>query len=168
MLLSAWSPRLWFGWLNSNNQAFSQCRLTGLSDPKTAHKQMSEKPARTGYFTCTKLNTWHQCFHHEPFPLQIILLPSMAPQQHWNSKGLWDLWTWGLQCPSICQASWGLPKQPKMLHPKQLWGELASLCPSTQQLGHLLTLGDTAVHFEGSFLCFPLIHSFHTQLPRTY
>ena len=79
VLLLAWSLSLWFGWLNSNNQAFLQCHLTGLSDPETSHKQMLENPARTGYFTCMKLNTWHECFHHEPFPLQIVSLSSMAP-----------------------------------------------------------------------------------------
>lgn len=58
----------------------------------------------------------------------------------------------GAFSPLHLQASLGLPQQPADALPQGSAGGSWLSLPSTQQLSHLLTPGDTAVHCEGSLL----------------
>lgn len=87
VLLSLCSLSLWFDWLNLSNQAYSQCSLTGLSDPKPSHSRCQKTQPRTGYFTCVKLNTWHECFPPELAPLPDIFIAPYGPSAAVKLKG---------------------------------------------------------------------------------
>lgn len=156
VLLSPWPISLLFGWLSSNNQVFSQCRLTGLSDPKTSRKQMSENQARTGYFVCIQLNTWHGCFHVNHLLSKYFYCPPWPLRSREAQKACGACGPGVFGSPPSARSAEDSQNSLRCSTRKQLGEELAFLCPSPQQLSHLLTLGDTAVHFQGSLLYSPV------------
>lgn len=123
----------------------------GPLTPSSHTSRCQKLQPRTGYFICRKLDTWHGCFPWNNLLSQMFSCSCpMALQLQRGSKGLSNLWAWGPL--ALFRLSGRLPKQPQMLHPRQLWGELASFCPSTQQLGHMFTPEDREVHSGGSLL----------------
>lgn len=125
--------------------------------PHTSRYQKTQP--RTSYFICIKLNTWHVCmFSPEPSPLPDIFYCPLWPLSCSEAQKVCGAYGPGaLQHPLHLSSQLRTPKTAcRCFTPKQLRGMLASFCPSTQQLGHLLTPGDTAVHSEGSLLCPPV------------
>lgn len=123
-------PKSLFDWLPLSNQACSHRALW----PQALTQQMSENPAQDWLFHLNEA-------HH----LAWMLSPWTSSSPWYFYCPLWPLssgetqkacgahGSGALQPPSICQASWGLPKQPadaSLL--SSCGGELASLCPSTQ------------------------------------
>lgn len=123
---------------------------------KPPHKQMSETPTQDWLFHL-------QAAQH----LAWILSPKTISSPRCFQGFLWPLGSSKVQkdcgaCgpgslqpnPSV-RPAWDPHNSLQVLLPRQLGGELASLCPSTQQLGHLLAPGDRAVHSEDSLLGAP-------------
>lgn len=148
VLLSAWSLNLWFAWLTSNNQAYSQCHLRGPSDPQALTPADVRNPSPGQVISSTWSSTSGIDASPKPSPLSDIFMAPCGPSAAGRLKrpvGLVDLRAFSLLHLS------GQLSTPKAAcwcpTPGQLWGKLASLCPNAQQLSHLLTPRDTTVHF---------------------
>lgn len=121
------------------------------------HTSRCQKPQpRTGYFICRQLSIWPGCFLPKPSLPPDVFMVSCGPSAAVRFKRTVGLVGLGAFSQIHLSGQLGTPITAYRCSSPGSWvGGLASLCPSTQQLGHLLTPGDRAVHFQDSLLSAP-------------
>lgn len=102
---------LWFGWLNSHNQANFQYHLRGPLTSGLHTSRCQKSHPRTGSSICVKLSIWHGCFPPELSPLPDVFMASCGPSVAVRLTRTVELVDLGAFSPLHLQASLGLPQQ---------------------------------------------------------